>query len=180
MVSSASAEIPEAPRGFAQPQSANLGGVELSAAKLLKVRRKLNVEDTVSMACMMKTTYVVNKKSKPGSTLYVFETLIAVVTKVRHWAHRGFECAVAPTRRLPISSNRRTCVTLRRTPGFTIARPCTHMPIHHVQHVCAARSASRSYAASSIADACMLGHTCRKKVPGKFRKQALHAASSTS
>ena len=78
LVSSASAEIPEAPRGFAQPMGA---AVELSAAKLLKVRRRLNVSDTVSMACMMKTAMVMGKNRKHG-TMYVFETLIGLVTKV--------------------------------------------------------------------------------------------------
>ena len=82
IVSAASAEIPEAPRGAAQPIDAG-GSVEkeLSPAKLLKVRRRLNVPDSVAMACMMKATCVKEKSRKMG-TLYVFETTIGFVHKV--------------------------------------------------------------------------------------------------
>jgi len=79
LVSSASAEIPEAPRGAAQPLDEK-ASKELSAAKLLKVRRRLNIPDAVSMACMMKTSMVSGKNRKHG-VLYVFETTIGFVTK---------------------------------------------------------------------------------------------------
>ena len=53
---------------------------EMSAAKLLKVRRKLGVPDSVSMPCMMKATMVKERSRKVGM-LYVFETLIGFSTK---------------------------------------------------------------------------------------------------
>ena len=81
IVSAASAEIPEAPRGAAQPLDAGAKNMELSAAKLLKVRRRLNVPDTVAMAAMMKTSMVTSSKSRKQGTIYVFETLVGFVTK---------------------------------------------------------------------------------------------------
>jgi len=81
LVSNASAEIPEAPRGTAQPLTGTGMVAELSAAKLLKVRRRFAVPDSISMACMMKTSMVSGKTRKHG-TLYVFESLIGFVNKV--------------------------------------------------------------------------------------------------
>jgi len=81
IVSAASAEIPEAPRGAAQPTEGKSIGVEqLSAAKLLKVRKRLGVSDGVNMACMMKTQ-LVSGRSKKAGVLYVFETLVGFVSK---------------------------------------------------------------------------------------------------
>ena len=80
IVSAASAEIPEAPRGAAQPLDPGSKNIELSAAKLLKVRRRFNVPDSVAMASMMKTTLVSGRSRKSG-TLYVFETMVGFVSK---------------------------------------------------------------------------------------------------
>lgn len=73
LVSSASAEIPEAPRGAAQPIDGK-ASKELSAAKLLKVRRRLNIPDAVAMACMMKTSMVSGKKCALGATIMRMHT----------------------------------------------------------------------------------------------------------
>lgn len=82
IVSAASAEIPEAPRGAAQPLDVGAAkDKELSPAKLLKVRRRFNIPDSVAMACMMKATCVKEKSRKMG-TIYVFETAIGFVHKV--------------------------------------------------------------------------------------------------
>ena len=81
IVSAASAEIPEAPRGAAQPLVASASkNIELSAAKLLKVRRRFAVPDSVSMASMMKSTMVSGRSRKTG-TIYVFETMVGFVSK---------------------------------------------------------------------------------------------------
>jgi len=83
IVSAASAEIPEAPRGAATHLDVAVKGYgmeQLSAAKLLKVRRRLQVGDTVAMTLMMKTT-LVNGRSRRQGNLYVFETLVGFVTK---------------------------------------------------------------------------------------------------
>ena len=82
VVSAASAEIPEAPRGAVNDDHANQL-FELSAGKLLKVRRRLNIPDKAAMACMMKGSMVAHgSKSKKHGTLYVFETLVGFVYKV--------------------------------------------------------------------------------------------------
>lgn len=81
MVSAASAEIPEAPRGTAQPLTGTGLAPEMSAGKLLKVRRRFAVPDNISMAFMCKTAIVLGKTRKHG-TLYVFETLVGFVNKV--------------------------------------------------------------------------------------------------
>ena len=43
--------------------------------------KRFNVPDTISMACMMKTSLVIGKTRRHG-TVYVFETLIGFVNKV--------------------------------------------------------------------------------------------------
>ena len=80
IVSAASAEIPEAPRGQQLTQDAGIKNIELSAAKLIKVRKRLQVPDTVGMTAMMKTSMVSGRSKKHG-TLYVFETLVGFITK---------------------------------------------------------------------------------------------------
>jgi len=79
-VSKASADIDEAPRGVAN----NLDSFALpvSAKKLLKVRNRLGIADTETMACMMPCTMFNPSRRKVHGMLYVFESGVGFVTKV--------------------------------------------------------------------------------------------------
>ena len=78
-VSKTTADIREAPRGLAQPESASS---TLSAKKLLKVRRRFGVADSELMACMTACTMLTPAKRKAHGTLYVFESALGFVSKV--------------------------------------------------------------------------------------------------
>ena len=75
-VSKTTADIREAPRGLAQPESASS---TLSAKKLLKVRRRFGVADSELMACMTACTMLTPAKRKAHGTLYVFESALGFV-----------------------------------------------------------------------------------------------------
>ncbi|EOD08986.1 hypothetical protein EMIHUDRAFT_452928 [Emiliania huxleyi CCMP1516] len=78
-VSTAIAETGEAPRGLTQPADAAL---PISAKKLLKVRHRLGVPDTETMAFMCAATMVNPSKRRLHGTMYVFETLVGFVHKM--------------------------------------------------------------------------------------------------
>ena len=78
MVSRHTADIKEAPRGMAQPDNSSSN---LTAKKLLKVRRRVGVSDTEVMAFMVQAS-MVREKRKSHGTLYVFESKVGFVTKV--------------------------------------------------------------------------------------------------
>lgn len=63
---------------MAQPDNSSSN---LTAKKLLKVRRRLGVSDSEQMACMMQASMVRDKRKSHG-TLYVFESVLGFVTKV--------------------------------------------------------------------------------------------------
>ena len=78
-VSKTTADIREAPRGLAQQ---NNPASELSAKKLLKIRRRLGIPDAEQMACMTQCVMISPAKRKSHGTLYVFETAVGFVAKV--------------------------------------------------------------------------------------------------
>lgn len=63
---------------MAQPDNSSSN---LTAKKLLKVRRRLGVGDSEQMASMVQATFTHDKRKQHG-TLYVFESTLGFVTKV--------------------------------------------------------------------------------------------------
>lgn len=63
---------------MAQPDNSSSN---LTAKKLLKVRRRLGIGDLEQMACMVQATLIQDKRKQHG-TLYVFESTLGFVTKV--------------------------------------------------------------------------------------------------
>ena len=63
---------------MAQPDNSSSN---ITATKLLKVRRRLGVSDSEQMACIMQASMIRDKRKSHG-TLYVFESVLGFVTKV--------------------------------------------------------------------------------------------------
>mmetsp|Transcript_32827 Transcript_32827/g.104725 ORF Transcript_32827/g.104725 Transcript_32827/m.104725 type:complete len:775 (-) Transcript_32827:2169-4493(-) len=78
-VSAASADMRDAPRGLTSPMPPM---VNLSAKKLLKVRHRLNIPDTETMALMAPATMINPARRRLHGTLYVFETTVGFVYKM--------------------------------------------------------------------------------------------------
>ena len=77
-VSKTTADIREAPRGLAQQ---NNPASELSAKKLLKIRRRLGIPDAEQMACMTQCVMISPAKRKSHGTLNV-RVAVGFVAKV--------------------------------------------------------------------------------------------------